>query len=78
MCFIRGCMFKGATGQKYNDSEKEILKHASITNVDYKEVLAKKYHDDKKAFLFVDPPYLLSNNKTYTTKCRIRYDTSNC
>ncbi|MFM7989608.1 MAG: DNA adenine methylase, partial [Candidatus Fonsibacter sp.] len=29
-----------------------------------KEVLAK-YHDDNKAFLFLDPPYLFSNNKTY-------------
>ncbi|MFM7982043.1 MAG: hypothetical protein ACKPKO_22260 [Candidatus Fonsibacter sp.] len=40
-CFIRGNMFKGAKGQNYNEGEKEILKHALITNIDYKEVLAK-------------------------------------
>jgi len=62
--FIRGCIFKCVKGENYNEAEKEILKHALITNVDYKEVLAK-YHDDNKAFLFLDPPYLFSNNKTY-------------
>ncbi|MFM7979709.1 MAG: hypothetical protein ACKPKO_10370, partial [Candidatus Fonsibacter sp.] len=27
-CFIRGCMFKGAKGQNYNEAFKYILKHA--------------------------------------------------
>ena len=61
--FIRGCKFKGVKGQNYNEAEKEILKHALITTVDFIEVLSK-FHDDNIAFLFLDPPYLFSNNKT--------------
>ena len=57
-------MFRIPKGSNYNEEEKEILKHALITNDDFKQVM-EKYHDDVDAFMFLDPPYLFSNNSTY-------------
>ena len=42
----------------------EIMKKIKFTNKDYKEIF-NKYQNDKKAFLFVDPPYLFSDNSSY-------------
>ena len=50
-------MFRIPKGSNYNEEEKEILKHALITNDDFKQVM-EKYHDDVDAFVFLDPPYL--------------------
>jgi site-specific DNA-adenine methylase len=62
--FIRGKLFKGSCANNYNVNEVEILNNALLTNYDY-TVIFEKYKDDKDAFLFLDPPYLFSNNKTY-------------
>ena len=62
--FIRGNICRIPKGSNYNEEEKEILKHALITNDDFKQVM-EKYHDDVDAFMFLDPPYLFSNNSTY-------------
>ena len=62
--FVRGNLFRIPKGSNYNEEEKEILKHALITNDDFKQVMTK-YHDDVNAFMFLDPPYLFSNNSTY-------------
>ena len=62
--FVRGCMFKPKKSLNYNPIEIDILNNALITNKDYKELFAQ-YHDDENAFLFLDPPYLFSDNSGY-------------
>ena len=44
----------------------ELFKHAKISHHDYSKIF-DKYLDDSTAFLFLDPPYLDSFNKGYTT-----------
>ena len=41
-----------------------VMQQITFTNDDYKTVL-KKFQKDKNAFLFLDPPYMFSNNKHY-------------
>jgi site-specific DNA-adenine methylase len=48
----------------FNNSELNILNNSLFTNNDYKDVI-KLYIDDKDAFVFLDPPYLFSNNTVY-------------
>ena len=40
----------------------------SKTNFDYKIIL-DQYRDNKDAFLFLDPPYMFSNNMSYAKQC---------
>ena len=40
------------------------MENARITNTDYKSVL-EHYKADPSSFVFLDPPYLFSNNATY-------------
>lgn len=48
----------------YNPDEKLILDNALLTCEDYSDIL-EQYKDDKDAFLFLDPPYLFSDNSMY-------------
>ena len=41
-----------------------MFKKANKTNVNYKQVM-EIYKDNDKALLFLDPPYLFSNNSSY-------------
>jgi site-specific DNA-adenine methylase len=61
--FIRGNLFKDSN-ININGNDLVIFKKAKITCDDYKKVF-ELYKDDDKAFLFLDPPYLFSNNSTY-------------
>lgn len=47
----------------YNDSLK-IMKKINFTNDDW-EIVINKWKNKKDTFLFLDPPYLFSNNKFY-------------
>jgi site-specific DNA-adenine methylase len=38
-----------------------------ISNQDYRDII-EKYKDDEKAFIFLDPPYFLSDNNFYKQK----------
>lgn len=62
--FFRGSVFNGCMTYKYNPDEIQILKTAKFTNLDYK-IIFEMYHDNDNAFLFIDPPYLFSNNQSY-------------
>jgi site-specific DNA-adenine methylase len=61
---IRGKLFKPIKNTNYNEEELKILKTALITQLDY-TVLLDQYKDNEDAFLFLDPPYLFSNNSGY-------------
>ena len=61
---IRGAIFKITKSNNYSKIEKDILDNAIITNHDY-TIIFDKYKYDKEAFLFLDPPYLFSNNSGY-------------
>jgi site-specific DNA-adenine methylase len=65
--FIRGHIYKPVKSQSYNEIEENILKHAIITHEDYKSVM-KKCKYKKNAFIFVDPPYLFSDNSGYVAQ----------
>ena len=68
--FVRGNMFKDIKNfDNFNQIEKNILDNALITNLDYTEVF-KTYKDDPNAFLFLDPPYLFSDNSNYASQVR--------
>ena len=62
--FIRGSMFKPTKSQVYNKQEINILENAKITNEDYKSIL-EHYKNDSQTFIFLDPPYLFSDNSGY-------------
>ena len=61
---IRGSMFKWLKSRNYDENEKQILINSLITNEDYINIF-NQYKDDDKAFLFIDPPYLFSDNSGY-------------
>ena len=63
--FIRGNMFTYNKKENYDQNELLILKNSKITNLDYMKVF-EMYKDDDEAFLFLDPPYLFSNNSLYS------------
>lgn len=68
--FIRGIMFKSIKSfDNYNPIERNILEKATITNSDYSEIF-EAYRDDESAFLFLDPPYLFSDNSGYASQIR--------
>jgi site-specific DNA-adenine methylase len=61
---IRGNILIVNKSVNYNPDEKAILDNALLTCQDYLEIL-EQYKDDKDAFIFLDPPYLFSNNSAY-------------
>ena len=61
---IRGVMFKPLNNKNFDENEKQILNNSLFTNEDYMNIF-NKYKDDDKAFLFLDPPYLFSDNSNY-------------
>ena len=68
--FVRGNMFICPNhDDKYNPDETNILNTATITNLDYTEIF-QMYKDDNDAFLFLDPPYLFSDNSGYASQVR--------
>ena len=62
--FIRGNLHKIIKSRIYNKVEIAILEKSIITNDDYLNIF-EQYKDNNKAFLFLDPPYIFSNNSTY-------------
>jgi len=61
---VRGCSIKSPKTFNPRPIEKYILDNSIKTNVDYKEIL-DLYKNDENAFLFLDPPYLFSDNSGY-------------
>ena len=61
---VRGNIFKGLKNLNYDNSEQLILQNAVFTNYDYTHIF-DKYKDDENAFIFLDPPYLFSDNSGY-------------
>ena len=57
-------MFKLLKNKNYDENEKQILINSLFTNNDYINIF-NQYKDDDKAFLFIDPPYLFSDNSGY-------------
>ena len=61
---IRGGMFKQLKNKNFDENERTILINSLFTNEDYINIF-NKYKNDDKAFLFIDPPYLFSDNSGY-------------
>lgn len=62
--FYRNILFKPTKNHIYNNYDIYILDNAILTNEDYTKIF-EKYKDDEKAFVFIDPPYLFSDNTSY-------------
>jgi site-specific DNA-adenine methylase len=60
---IRGRMIKLNKIKDFSESY-TIMEKIKFTNNDYKDIF-KLYQNDEKAFLFLDPPYLFSDNSSY-------------
>lgn len=69
MLIIRGSMIKTTKNTDFKKSDIEIMKKATKTNIDYIEIL-EMYKDDKDAFIFLDPPYMFSDNSAYSKTMR--------
>jgi site-specific DNA-adenine methylase len=68
--FVRGQLWRCPKDPRnYNPVEASILENAIITNWDYKDMF-EVYKDDEDAFLFLDPPYLYSDNSNYASQIR--------
>ena len=61
---IKGCMVKINKTNNYDPNETKILNSARFTNIDYIDVM-EEYKDNENAFIFLDPPYLFSDNSSY-------------
>ena len=61
---IRGNLHKIIKSRIFNQVEIAILEKSIITNDDYLNIF-EQYKDNNKAFLFLDPPYIFSDNKAY-------------
>ena len=61
---IRGNLHKIIKSRIFNQVEIAILEKSIITNDDYLNIF-EQYKDNNKAFLFLDPPYIFSENKAY-------------
>jgi site-specific DNA-adenine methylase len=66
---VRGVFRCPKDRDNYNPVEASILDNAKITNLDYKDIL-EMYREDEEAFLFLDPPYLYSDNSSYASQIR--------
>ena len=68
--FVRGNMFKPMKSfSNFNINEKTILDTSILTNLDYKNIF-ELYKDDPDTFMFLDPPYLFSDNSNYSSQLR--------
>ena len=67
--FIRGSLFKPISSDNFNPNEINFLKNALITKLNHTEIF-DLYRDDPNAFLFLDPPYLFSDNSAYDAQCK--------
>ena len=68
--FIRGELWRCPKSRdNFNPVEASILDSARITNLDYTDIF-EMYRDDEEAFLFLDPPYLYSDNSSYASQIR--------
>ena len=61
---VKNYIYRGYLTNNFDENERLILKNALFTNLDYKAVF-DKYKNDEDAFLFLDPPYLFSDNSSY-------------
>lgn len=51
--------------KKYNPTKLiDLMKNINFTNQDYKDVI-NKYKYDENAFIYIDPPYMFSDNTQY-------------
>ena len=67
---VRGQLWRCPTDPRnYNPVEAPILENAIISNWDCKDMF-EVYKDDENAFLFLDPPYLYSDNSNYASQWR--------
>lgn len=62
---IKNCILKVIKNFNISKKEIEFLKNAKITKKDYKEIF-EEYENDNNAFLFLDPPYMFSDNRAYS------------
>ena len=67
--FIRGKMFKAVKTTNYDPIEMNILDVAILSDFDYTEIF-RLYKNNEDAFLFLDPPYLFSDNNNYASQVR--------
>ena len=61
---VRGSIVKFSKTVNINPIEIHILDNARKTNMDYKIVL-EEYKPNENVFIFLDPPYLFSDNSGY-------------
>jgi site-specific DNA-adenine methylase len=52
-----------------NDEHINIMKKINFSCVDYMEII-NKFKNDKNAFIFIDPPYMFSDNTQYSQQQR--------
>lgn len=64
---IRGTMIKHISLKEVEDEEIDFIKKINFSNDNYKTII-DKFKDDKDTFIFLDPPYLFSDNSTYVTQ----------
>ena len=55
------------------DDGREFIKKVKFTSYDYKDCMMT-HMDNKDCFIFLDPPYMFSNNKSYSTQ----FEVSDC
>jgi len=67
--FIRGKMFKAVKSFNYNPIERDILDVGILSDFDYTHIF-NIYRNNEDAFLFLDPPYLFSDNNNYASQVR--------
>ena len=61
----KGVIFKGlSSSSNFCAAEYDILNNSKFTNEDYKTIL-EQYKNNEDAFIFLDPPYLFSDNTGY-------------
>lgn len=75
-CVIKNNIVRTNKTQHDDKPTKQILKNSLLTNANYLDIL-EKYKDNQDAFLFLDPPYLFSNNSGYQKQCGDKKDMDN-
>jgi site-specific DNA-adenine methylase len=63
---VRGCLSNNKNVDDMGE-ELKLISKINFSNVDAFELI-DKFKTDKDAFIFLDPPYLFSNNATYQTQ----------
>ena len=64
---IRGNLVKYQKTKIDNTNNIALMKKITFTNIDYLDVI-NKYKNDDKAFIFLDPPYMFSDNSQYESQ----------